>query len=73
MGYLMFWKNNKMLLSAVVIFGLSFFTPTVGAHFPWEKLPVFYALFGFAGCIVVILIAKALGRLLIKRDENYYE
>jgi hypothetical protein len=69
----MFWKNRKMLLSAVVIFCLSLFTPTSGAHFFWEKLPVFYALFGFAGCIAVILVAKALGKFLIKRDENYYE
>ena len=69
----MFWKNRKMLLSAIVIFGLSFFTPTDGAHFFWEKLPVFYALFGFASCIALIIAAKALGKLFIKRDENYYE
>jgi hypothetical protein len=69
----MFWKNRKMLLSAVVIFCLSLFTPTSEAHFSWERLPVFYALFGFAGCIALILVVKALGKFLIKRDENYYE
>ena len=69
----MFWKNRKMLLSAIVIFCLSFFTPTDGAHFPWEKLPVFYALFGFVSCIALIILAKALGKLFIRRDENYYE
>jgi hypothetical protein len=69
----MFWKNRKMLVSAIVILGLSFFTPTSNAHFFWEKLPVFYALFGFAGCIVLIIISKTLGKFFIKRDENYYE
>ena len=69
----MFWKNRKMLLSAVVIFCLSLFTPTSEAHFFWERLPVFYALFGFAGCIALIIIAKFLGKLFIKRDEDYYE
>jgi hypothetical protein len=53
--------------------GFKFFTPTSGAHFFWEKLPVFYALFGFFGCIVLIIVTKALGKFFIKRDENYYE
>lgn len=69
----MLWKNRNMLISAIVIFFLCFFTPTGGAHFFWEKLPVFYALFGFAACIALIIVAKALGKLFIKRDENYYE
>jgi uncharacterized membrane protein YhfC len=69
----MFWRNKKMLVSAVVILLLCLFTPTSKVHFFWERFPLFYAVFGFVGCIVFILIAKALGKLFIQRDENYYE
>ena len=31
----------------------------------------FGAVFGFFSCLVMVLFAKALGRML-KRDENYY-
>lgn len=31
----------------------------------------FYALLGFGGCTVMIILAKALG-MLVKRSENYY-
>jgi hypothetical protein len=69
----MFWRNKKMLVSVVVILILCLFTPTSEAHFFWERFPLFYAVFGFVGCIVLILTAKALGKLFIQRDENYYE
>lgn len=32
----------------------------------------FYALYGFAACVALVLTAKALRRVL-KRPENYYE
>ena len=69
----MFWENKKMLASAAVILVLCLFTPTGTAHFIWERFPLFYAVFGFAGCIVLILMAKALGKLFIQREENYYD
>jgi hypothetical protein len=37
-----------------------------------ERVPVFYALYGFAALVGVVLAAKGLRRL-VKRDENYYE
>ncbi len=69
----MFWRSRKMLVSIIVILGLSFFTPTGEVHFFWEKLPVFNSLFGFIGCIALILVAKALGKLFVQKDEHYYE
>jgi hypothetical protein len=42
------------------------------AHFEIEHLFGFYALYGFLACAALILIAKALGRL-VKRDERYYD
>lgn len=39
---------------------------------PAEKLPAFYALYGFVALVAVVLSAKGLRRL-VKRDEAYYD
>lgn len=39
---------------------------------PWEGLPGFYALYGFVACVLLVLIAKEMRKLLM-RDEDYYE
>ena len=39
---------------------------------PAEEIPAFYALYGFAALVGVVMAAKGL-RLLVKRDEDYYE
>lgn len=38
----------------------------------WEKLTGFYALFGFVACVTLVLIAKELRKLVMRR-EDYYE
>lgn len=38
----------------------------------WELLWGFYPLFGFAACVLLVLGAKQLRRIL-KRPENYYD
>ncbi|WP_237064963.1 hypothetical protein [Microbulbifer guangxiensis] len=38
----------------------------------WEQLPGFYPLYGFVGCVLLVLIAKWM-RGLLMRPENYYE
>lgn len=39
---------------------------------PWEALPGFYPLYGFIGCVVLVLVAKWLRKVLM-RDEHYYD
>ena len=41
-------------------------------HFPWERVPAFYAVYGFLACVSLIFVAKLL-RLLVKRKEDYYD
>lgn len=41
-------------------------------HFKFQYLPQFFAIFGLFGCMLLILIAKAMG-LIIVVDENYYQ
>ncbi len=38
----------------------------------WEKLPGFYALYGFVACVVLVLLAKVM-RVVLMRREDYYD
>ena len=38
----------------------------------YEQLPAFYALYGFLGCVILVLIAKEMRKVLM-RKENYYD
>jgi hypothetical protein len=41
--------------------------------FVWEGLPFFSALYGFIGCIIIIVASKALGHYWLQKEEDYYE
>ena len=38
----------------------------------WEKLPAFYAFYGFVACVLLVLIAKEMRKVLM-RKEDYYD
>lgn len=38
----------------------------------WEKIPAFYALYGFIACVILVLLARAM-RVVLMRPEDYYE
>ncbi len=38
----------------------------------FEEIPAFYALYGFVACVVLVVIAKAM-RKFVMRDEKYYD
>lgn len=38
----------------------------------WNSIPGFYIIFGFIGCVAIIVISKALGKLFIQKKEDYY-
>ena len=40
--------------------------------FGWEEIPAFYAIYGFAACVVLVVIAKKM-RKIVMRKENYYD
>lgn len=39
---------------------------------PWEGVPGFYAIYGFVACVLLVLIAKEM-RKVVMRDEDYYD
>ena len=67
-------KTMKRIAYAVLIliFVIDFFIPRHEIHFFGDGIPGFWSLFGFVGCILIILISKWIGHLGIMQDENYY-
>ena len=39
---------------------------------PWESLFGFYAFYGFFACVILVLVAKEM-RKIVRRKEDYYE
>jgi Kef-type K+ transport system membrane component KefB len=54
-----------------ILIGL--FVPNEHAHFWWERIPAFDAIFGFLGCIIIVVGSKALGHYWLQRNEDYYD
>jgi hypothetical protein len=60
-------------LTALCVLALAAdFLYTKHPHFDVERWHGFYAVYGFAGSVALVLAAKWLRRLL-RRDEDYYE
>ncbi|MFC1967867.1 hypothetical protein ACFLVX_00540 [Chloroflexota bacterium] len=38
----------------------------------WTRIPGFFALFGFTGCIALIIVAKLAAHHWLQRKEDYY-
>jgi len=69
-------KLRWALLAIATIVSLwgGFATPPNPAHDAWwNRIPVFFALFGFFGCILIIFFAKSLGKLFLRKREDYYD
>ncbi|MFW2374083.1 MAG: hypothetical protein ACN4GM_13245 [Gammaproteobacteria bacterium] len=69
-------KNVKRLLhvlygSCVLLFLLDFVIHRHVMH-SWENLWGFYPLYGFVGCVVLVLVATWM-RTFLMRSEDYYE
>ena len=69
----LWWKIGLALLSAATLLGE--FGGKSGHHVShwWTGIPGFFIYFGFLGCILLIVFAKGLGRMLLTKDEDYYD
>ncbi|KZY72975.1 hypothetical protein A3742_06550 [Oleiphilus sp. HI0071] len=66
---------QKMLKVFYVICGLLVVADFVvhrHIYHEWEKIPAFYAIYGFVGCVVLVLIAREMRKFLM-RGEDYYD
>ena len=69
-------KNVKRILyllygSCALLFALDFVIHRHVLH-SWENLWGFYPLYGFVGCVVLVLVATWM-RTFLMRSENYYD
>ncbi len=54
-----------------ILFILDFFVERHVDH-PWEGVVGFYAIYGFVACVLLVLVAKELRKVLM-RGEDYYD
>jgi hypothetical protein len=57
----------------VLLLFIDLFVDRSEAHFPWEEWIGFEAVYGFVGCVLLVLVSKYLLRPMVMRDEDYYE
>lgn len=57
----------------IIVFGLTVVGQFIDSHYWWEAVPGFFGAFGFAGCLLIIAVAKTLGGLLVSRKPGYYD
>ncbi len=67
------WGIWILLLLAILTLFAEFGLPHEAGHGHWwTKVPGFFIFFGLLGCILLFLVAKALGKFWLTRNENYY-
>lgn len=61
-----------VLLALVVVWDILFVSKD-HAHTAIEKIPGFWAIFGFLACVLIIIVSKWYGHLGIMTREDYYD
>lgn len=41
--------------------------------FEWEKIPAFYAIYGFVACVLLVVVAKRMRNVLMRKEDYYDE
>lgn len=62
-----------LLAGLVVLDALPFVVDKEHAHTRAEQMPGFWAVFGFVGCVVLIIVSKWFGHAGIMQREDYYD
>ena len=62
----------KVFYGICILLALADFLLHRHIGFDWEKIPAFYAIYGFVACVLLVLIAKQMRKVLM-RKEDYYD
>jgi hypothetical protein len=69
----LFWRLYFICLAGSLILDFIWlYAHKFHYHFEFQYVPQFFALFGLIGCMLLILIAKAMGWFIVV-DEEYYQ
>ncbi len=68
-------RNVRFLIRAlyavcIVVFAADFVVHRHIDH-PWEELPGFYAVYGLVACVILVLVARELRKLIMRREDHY--
>jgi hypothetical protein len=58
---------------ALLILADALFVNKEHAHTGLERLPAFWSVFGFVGCVLIIILSKWYGHAGIMNREDYYD
>jgi hypothetical protein len=64
-------RISILLFIGLVLLEIFFAHPH--SHYWWHQFPGFDALYGFLGCILIIVASKALGEKYLEKNEDYWE
>ena len=67
------WVCCAVLALVVLLDAIPAVVDKEHAHTSPEHWPAFWAVFGFLGCVVIVLFSKWFGHLGIMTREDYYE
>lgn len=67
------WHWIALGLVTAITVGLQLFGPENPHGHAWDAIPAFYAIFGFMGCVLIIVVSKALGKAALQKKEDYYD
>ena len=59
------------VLALVALFDV--FVDKEHAHTKIEHLPAFWSVYGFVGCVLIVVLSKAFGHAGIMTREDYYD
>lgn len=65
------WVVRGLVGACVILAGLDLVVHRHVSH-PWEAMIGFYAVYGFVACVLLVLLAKEMRKVLI-REEDYYD
>lgn len=65
-------KILKVFYTICVLLVVADFIVHRHIYHDWENVPAFYAIYGFVGCVILVLIAKVMRKVLM-RGEDYYD
>ena len=60
-------------LSIIITCALGFYFRPHNPHFIWQTIPVYDALMGFIGCVIIVIVSKAIGHNWLQKEEDYYD
>ncbi|MFQ5949596.1 MAG: hypothetical protein ACE5J1_02795 [Nitrospiria bacterium] len=67
-------KRVKILYGILgLLMVLDWFAPRHHAHFFWDSIPGFSAVFGFIACLILIFFSKGIGHAFLMKREDYYD